>query len=196
MTEDSGKSWVILAVSLVIVAAVFASFFFLGKGSAKLVYNGFEFVNAEGVWRTEWERDGQIYILDFRFNPWQVEDVPVEGNTDRRFQFETLYLTIDPSEQRTPETAYTALAAVDLSRKLTDPFERNVIAACTRNETAECASRPIATCENTNSSVIYLRQAGETKVLLEGNCAIIQGSGEEIVRAAEKAIFQWLGIMN
>ncbi len=202
MTEEkpaeSGKGTAILVISLRVVVAAFAVLLGLGTDSGnKVGYNGFDFVNVEGVWRTDWQREGQGYELDFRFNPEEVEDIPVTGKTDARFQFERIYLTIDPTgEERTPETAYLNLAAVELSRKLVEPFERNVTAACTRNETDACASRPIITCENTNSSVIYLRQADEAKIILKGNCAVIQGKGEGIVRAADKALFQWLRIMD
>ena len=95
-----------------------------------------------------------------------------------------------------PETAYTSVAAIELSRKLTDPFYRTVLTACTRNETEACGERPIVTCENTNSTVIYLKKAAETKLILDGNCVTIQGTGQEIIRAADKALFQWLGIMS
>ncbi len=187
----------IIVISIMVVIAAFAALLGLSKDSGNEVnYNGFDFVNVEGIWRTEWQRDGQPYELDFRFNPKEVEDVPVNGKTDFRFQFENIYLTIDPSEERTPETAYINLAAIELSRKLVDPFERNVTAACTRNETDACVFRPVVTCENTNSSVIYLRQADEAKIILKGNCAVIQGKGEGIVRAADKALFQWLKIMG
>ncbi len=202
MTEEkpaeSKKGTAILVISIIVVIAAFAALLSLSEDSSNRVkYNGFDFVNVEGVWRTEWEREGQPYELDFRFNPKEVEDIPVTGKTDFRFQFETIYLTIDPTgEERTPETAYLNLAAVELSRKLVEPFERNVTAACTRNETDACASRPIITCENTNSSVIYLKLADEARIILNGNCAVIQGKGEGIVRAADKALFQWLKIMD
>jgi len=205
MTEESGeklkeesgnKSWIILLVSVIVIAAIFAVFFLTRADEGKVTYNNFEFVNIDGLWQTKWEREGQLYILDFRFNPEQVEDVPVEGATDVRFQLETVYLTIDPSEEKLQETAYKSVAAIELSRKLTDPFYRTVVTACTRNETEACSERPIVTCENTNSSVIYLKKADETKIILDGNCVTIQGTGQEIIRAADKALFQWLGIMD
>ena len=198
MTEEkaSDKSWIILLVSLLLIAAVFAVFLATREDENKLTYSNFEFVNINGLWQTKWEREGQLYILDFRYNPEQVEDIPVTGATDARFQFETVYITVDPSEERLQGTAYVTLAGVELARKLTEPFYRTVITACTINETEACKERPIVTCENTNSTVIYLKKANETKIALDGNCATIQGNGQEIVRAADKALFQWLGIMS
>lgn len=167
-----------------------------GPKQETVTYNGFEFENVDGLWRTAWQRGSQPYELEFRFNPVQVEGIPVEGNTDARFQQQNVYITFDPSDNRTSDTSYVALAAVELSRKLVDPFERNVIAACTKNETQACSNRPIITCENTNSSVIYLKQADEAKIVLNGNCVTLQGRGDGIVMTADRALFEWLGIMR
>ena len=198
MTEENSgnKSWIILVVTVVAIAVIFAVFIATRENENELTYNNFEFINVDGLWQTKWERDGQLYVIDFRHNPEQVEDVPVEGTTDIRFQLESIYLTIDPSEERDRATAYVSIAAVELGRKLVTPFERQVVTACTVNETIACWDRPIITCDNTNKTVIYLKQANETKIILDGNCATIQGQGQEIVRAADKALFQWLGIMS
>lgn len=190
------KSWTILVVTVLIIAAIFAFFIQTRENENELTYNNFEFINVGSFWQTKWERDGQLYVIDFRYNPEQVEDVPIEGTTDIRFQLESVYLTIDPSEERDRDTAYLAIAAVELGRKLVTPFERQIITACTVNETIACWDRPIVTCDNTNKTVIYLKQANETKIILDGNCVTIQGKGQEIVRAVDKALFQWLGIMS
>ena len=130
-----------------------------------------------------------------RFNPEQVEHVPLEGETDVRFQNGTVYITIDPSFEQTNENSYVALAAVELSRKLVDPFNREVIATCTENSTA-CQNRPPVSCSTPNAAVIYLKTADEARVTLDGNCATIQGRGEGIVMAAHRALFKWLQIME
>jgi len=198
MTEfkSGNRSLIILAVSVMVILAIFVVLLLLRDDPNELTYNQFEFRYVNGFWQTEWQRQEQRYILDFTFNPKQVEDIPVEGTTDIRFESETVYIAVDPTEERTPETAQLTLAAVQLTRKLTDPFYRNIIAACTRNETEACLDRPIITCDNTNSSVLYLKQADEAKIVLDGNCVTIQGNGDGIVKAADKALFQWLGIIS
>lgn len=189
------KSSIIVAAAVLIIIAGFAALLLISENGDRADYNGYQFVNENGLWQTEWEREGQIYVLDFRHHPAEVESIPITGQTDIRFQLEPVYITIDPSGEQ-PDQKYLALAAIDLARKLTEPFEREVQAACTRNETEACETRPIVTCENTNSTVIYLKSAEQTKIELLGNCAVIQGNGESIVMAAEKAIYQWLGIMD
>jgi hypothetical protein len=194
----ASRSALILTVSIAVIAAV--SFLLVivkpaTEGPSAVTYNGFEFRNVGGLWRTAWERDGQPYELDFRYNPSEVEDIPVEGSIDHRFQLQATYLTFDPSEGETKDNSQVALAAIEISRKLVDPFERDVVAACTRNETEACASRPIMKCSDTNNSIIYLKQAAEAKIILSGNCVTLQGAGDGIVRAADRALFDWLGII-
>ena len=190
------KSGILLVSILIIVVAIFYVLNLSSNDTKEIKYNGFEFTEVNGLWRTEWQRDNQVYIIDFRFNPEQVEDIPIEGSTDARAQLETVYLTIDPSEEKTTETANLNLAAIELSTKLVAVFERTVLTACTRNESSGCVERPIVTCADTNKTVFYLKQSNESKIILNGNCVTIQGTAEGIVMATDKILFQWLGIIN
>lgn len=183
--------------------AYFVSREFRG-GSAKKPYsqdyNGFEFTKitlANGTrWSTEWKRsDGQSFVLEFIHPPWDVENISVTGNVDNRFQIAGLFITFDPVEGYSRETSFVALAAADLSSMLQAVFERKVFAACTANVTQACGTRPIITC-STNASVIYLKVSNETGISLDGNCATIQGYDESLTKAADKALYQWLGIVR
>ncbi|MBI2581107.1 hypothetical protein HYV85_04875 [Candidatus Woesearchaeota archaeon] len=159
-------------------------------------YNGFKFVEMGGTWFTDWERNGLIYSLEFRHNPWDVEDIPVVGSTDARFQLSYIFITHDPTNESSRGTAFVALAAADLATMLKGVFERQgVAAACTENITEACTQRPVVTC-STNASVIYLKVSNETGIFLDGNCATIQGYEEGLTKAADKAIYQWLGIIK
>ena len=163
--------------------------------SERNVFNGYEFEQSEGVWVTKWAREGQVYNLWFRFRPEDVTDVPVEGRTDERFQSRSTYVTFDAVPGRSAENAFLATAAFDVSNKFVSVFGRNVTAACTANETEACASRPIVTCGSTNSSVVYVRISPETKVIRDGNCVTLQGSGENLSRAVDRALYEWLRII-
>ena len=188
----------VVVVGIMIVIGVFALILFFFSGgdvTGNVTYNGFTFENVYGVWRTEWQRGDQLYQLDFRHHPEQVRHVPVTGSIDGRFQNSTLYLTVDPSYDKTLENSYLALAAVELSSKFTDPLNRYVIGACTENSSL-CEGRPIVPCSDSASAVIYLKQADEAGIILDGNCVTVQGSRDEVVMAANKLLFKLLGIMN
>ena len=190
------KSSIIIAVSIIVIAAVFAVLLAISRMGDSEEYNGHEFSFNDGLWTTAVERGGQQYYLDFRYLPSEVENIPLEGDVDERFQNTQVYLTIDPTDERSQDTGYLAIAAVEISRKLAAPFGREVIAACTINETDACSTRPIVTCGERNLSVIYLKNEGEASIIAQENCVTIQGSGEEIVKASTKALYTWLGIIE
>jgi hypothetical protein len=188
---------VILVLGLLI--AYFGIKFFSGNQHPSAVtreHNGFVFTKLANSWSTQWERDNLTYTLEFRHPPWEVENITETGQVDMRFQTPYMYITYDPTEGLSRETSFVALAAADLAEMLKGIFlKKNVTAVCTQNLTDACASRPIITCKNTNSSVIYLKVSDETAIILDGNCMTIEGKEEEMTRAADKALYQWLGII-
>ena len=163
--------------------------------SERVVFNGFEFQNLSGIWRTAWVRSGQPYNIDFRYHPRQVMDVPIEGSIDGRFQSKKTYVTFDPPPERSENNSYLVVASFELSQKLLGVFDRNLSAACTVNETEGCASLPIVTCDSTDEAVVYLKVDDESKVVQDGNCVTVQGSGKDLVRAADRALYEWLRII-
>lgn len=193
----------IVVVAIVVLAgflmATYIGNFFKGSGGKKAdvqYYNGFAFVKIGNSWFTQWERSGSTYNLEFRHSPWEVENITVSGKVDERFQMPYVFLTYDPVEGLSRQTSFVALAAADLSSMLKGVFEKEgVAAACTKNATEACAARPVVTC-STNASVIYLKVAQKTGIFLDGNCATLQGVEENLTRAADKAMYQWLGIIR
>ena len=191
---------IVVVIALGLLFAFFATKYLkthTGQKVEKHYYNGFEFVRRGNFWLTDWERkDGTNYTIEFRNSPWDVENVTVSGKVDDRFKlWPHIFLTHDPTDQPTESTPFVALSAFNLARILSEVFEKDVIAACYANITESCAARPIATC-STNASVIYLKVANETGIFLDGNCVVIQGSEENLTKAADKAIYQWLGIIR
>lgn len=199
---DNSTKYFLAAVAAVVV--IVGGLLLLSRESSDnpaMTYNGFVFENYGGLWHTEWERteaEGnrtvrQRYTIRLNFNPKQVEDVPVTGQISERFTTSQLvFITHDPAEQG---LGHVALATTEVSLALVNVFDRELVAACTRNETMACSNRPIVGCDNTNVGVIYFTGEGPAEVQLDDNCVILHGEGEEIVRAAEKAIYQWYGII-
>lgn len=192
----------VVVIAVVVLLGVLMAYFvareFRGGSEKQDVkyYNGFAFVKAGNFWYTEWERGGQAYQIEFRHPPWEVENITVSGKVDERFQMPYMFVTFDPVEGLSRQTSFVALAAADLSSVLKGVFEKEgIAAACTRNETSVCSNRPVVTCA-TNASVIYLKVANETGIFLDGNCATFQGYEEGLTMAADKALYQWLGIIR
>lgn len=156
------------------------------------VYNGFSFVFVNGMWYTQVQKGNTVWDVPLHFGPKQLEDVPITGKLDDDFSEKEVYITFDPLGE---DLQYVALSSAELSLSLTKGFGVFPIAACSKNETDTCISRPIRTCEG-NDSVIYIRQANYTNVRLNKNCAIIEGDNEGIVKATDRLLLKWYRIIN
>ena len=155
------------------------------------IYNGYAFVNKDGLWYTQWQRGSNLYNLALHFNPKEAEEVKIEGDLDERFNKDKTYVTFDPKGNY---LQYVALSVTELSFSMTKVFNIRPIAACSKNETSACLDRPIVDCD-TNASVIYVREGPEPKITGKGNCIIIEGPGEDMVKATNRLIYEWYQIM-
>ncbi|PIY60599.1 hypothetical protein COY95_00945, partial [Candidatus Woesearchaeota archaeon CG_4_10_14_0_8_um_filter_47_5] len=59
-----------------------------------------------------------------------------------------------------------------------------------------CETRPTVTCADRDVPVIYLKKDVYPKVIMDQNCITIQGNGEDLVKATDRLLFQWYGIMQ
>lgn len=196
-TKKDTKKLIIMVFFLIGLFAIFfvTKYIFSSRMDyPSYTYNGFEFVKMQGLWHTQWQRDNEIFGLHLRYGPRESEDIHLVGySEDEKFSVgDTLYITFDPGLQK----KFVALAAAELSLNLNKAFEISPKAACTQNLTQSCHTRPIVTCNNTDEAVIYLKEEAPTKITLRSNCIIIQGEGEELVRAADKMIWIQYGIMS
>jgi hypothetical protein len=156
------------------------------------VYNGFSFVFVNGMWYTQVQKGNTVWDVPLHFGPKQVENVAITGTLDNDFSKKDVYITFDPLGE---DLQYVALSSAELSLSLTKGFGIFPIAACSKNETEACLDRPIKTCED-NNSVVYIRKANKTSVKLNGNCVILEGDNEGIVKATDRLLFKWYKIIN
>lgn len=199
LPEEKDRSTLYFIVIAVAVIGAAAFFYFSNTGTKEeqfpsISYNGFVFQQYAGLWNTQWQEGTELFNLRLHYNPSQVENISIYG--DEWSAGQAVYLTFDPDD--TDDFGYMALAVSELSLSLKNAFGIIPLAACAKNHTGECANRPIITCKDSsqNVSVIYLKKEGETLIDLKGNCAIIQGEREELVRATEKVIYRWYGIIR
>lgn len=158
-------------------------------------YNGFEFKKMSGLWHTTWMKDGQPYTVTLRYNPEEVETVPMMGEISTNFSKHQVYLSFDPNAN-VSEFKYTALANAELSLSLVKAFGKEPVAACIKNETEACADRPIATCESKDKAVIVVSANGDPAILMKNNCVILKGQGLDILKSTDKLLYTWYKIMT
>lgn len=199
MNSATKKFLIITAISCVIV-------FFIIFFGVKLIYNeeitlpsmeynGFEFKKMSGLWHTTWMKDGTPYTVTLRYNPEEVENVPMMGELNTNFSKHQVYLSFDPTANAS-EFKYTALANAELSLSLIKAFAKEPIAACIKNETEACTDRPIVTCENKDKAVIVVSANGDPAILMKDNCIILKGEGLDILKSTDKLLYSWYRIMT
>lgn len=155
-------------------------------------YNNFVFQKMGDFWYTQWQNGPYLYNVPLRNNPEQVESVPIIGELQDKFNDrQNIYVTIDPTVE---ELKWVGLAKGELIWNLVGPLEKNVTDACTVNAT-ECEGLPVVTCD-TNKSVILLQEAPTTAVKAQGTCVILQGQEMELLKAVDRFLYQWYGIIT
>jgi len=201
--DQKGTSKVVLVIVLVILA--FAIFFggsyFYNKYAnrpdvviERVTYNEFEFLFYNDLWNFQWQRGNDLFDIHLRFNPYDAETVTViEVSPFNNFTTDKVYIAFDPLGNN---SEYLPLAVGEFALSLKRVFGKDPIASCTRNETEPCHSREIITCDNTNESVVILQEINDTKVIIDDNCLTVQGSGLELLRAIDRVLYQWYGIIN
>ena len=158
------------------------------------MYNGFSFVKYENLWYSQLAKNATVYDVSFNYDPKSVEDIPVEGNLIRDFvKDKRMYITFDPTGDY---LSYVGVANFGLSRSLAWAFGYNMTAGCTKNVTTACQQAGIVLCGDPDKAVIYFKEANETKVVLDGTCVTVQGAGPEIVRAKDRLLMRWYGMMD
>ncbi len=81
-----------------------------------------------------------------------------------------------------------------MSFNIAKGLDRRPVAACTKEDPA-CTDRPILGCNNTQGKPIVEMALGEDKISLSDNCLKVSGTDYGIVKAADRLLLQWYGIM-
>lgn len=150
-------------------------------------------LDKEGSWRFDWQRGDKVYSVPLRYNPKQVENVTIIGSLNDSFNRPEAYITFDPTEGN---FSTLALASGELSLNMVRALQVKPLAACTKNETDACLSRPIVQCGDPEKSVILIRDEGEPRIWLKGDCIVLFGKDLGILAATDRLLYQWYGIMK
>ena len=136
---------------------------------------------------------GTLIKVTLHFGPKQVEEVPIRGQLDPAFnEGGKVYLAIDPEVRN----KYYSLALSEISFNLVKGVRREPAGSCTRNDWA-CENRTIISCQNTGGKpVIEFVLENETGIELSGTCIKISGQEYGIVKAANRVLYKWYGVME
>jgi len=212
---EAGMQTLAAVVGILLIFSL--AFFYLYQGRKVQIerepeyydYNEFRFVKQGPLWVTQVQSGKYVYTIRLHYGPRDLEDVKVSGIFSQKFaDANYVYLSFEPEnvqpvtttvgdseEGGEAEESKMILAASELSIILSQAIRRNPIAACTRNETAACNDRPIVPCNREGEPVIYLVDRGEASVRFMGDCIGLTGEGDEIVKAVDRLLLFWLGVM-
>jgi len=165
-------------------------------GEDDYTYRGFSFVYFDNLWYTQvqsYERD-ELIDIPLHFGPKDLDEVEVLGTINDSFMKDEVYVAFNPTEK---DLRYVALASAELSLNLAKGIGVKPLAACDRNETEACATRPIVNCDSEDKAVIYLQKTNETAMVkLDGNCVEILGNQSELVKATDRFLLKWYQVMD
>jgi hypothetical protein len=168
------------------------------KDDQGYLYNDvFSFVLFEDLWYTQLRspQGTRLYDIQFRFGPKEVEDIEIQGalNTNLLNDAAEYFVTFNPTGENFSSVA---LAVGDFNQHMVKIFFKQPIAACDRNETFSCRSRPIITCENTDELVLYVKESNRTGVRFTDNCILVEGSGLDLVKGVDRVLYEFYGVIQ
>ncbi len=165
-----------------------------GETEDRRIYNGFVFIKEGNLWYSQVQNPdtNELYKFGVRFNPYQVENVTIEGNVDESFRTGRVYITFDPHDE---ELTYVSLAAAELTLNLARAMGIKVLPAC-MSEHPACVNISILSCNSTDQPVIEIINDPETKLTMDGNCMKVQGTEFELLKVIDRIIFRAYGIMS
>jgi len=155
-------------------------------------YKNYEFKKINSLWTTDVQVGSRLITIWLHNGAREVWPIEIIGYLNTSFDEGPVYITFDPRDENREQIA---LAAGELGLNIVNGIDREVIGACARNETEACIDRLIVTCDSEDKSVIYLQNANTTWVQFENNCIIVRGNGPELLKATDKLILYWYGIV-
>ncbi len=207
--ESSNLMWFFLVIFFMALFFVIVGLIVLSEMKPKTVTetsNGFVFTKNGNFWDTSIENSytRSIQAAEFRYSPSQVKDVIVNGDPRMFFKLFELnnltaaYITFNFSEHVQNATLVAEeLTAADVSHYLNSFNGITLVAGCMENSTDACSTRPIVTCENQKDKaiVIEVEESSYPMVTMDANCLTISGEGNDLVKAYDRLLFIWYGIL-
>ncbi|HIJ04936.1 MAG TPA: hypothetical protein HA370_02400 [Nanoarchaeota archaeon] len=203
--SDGVQYFILILIGILLIGGIY--FFFSEPSIA--VQDNYQYSNGESTFNVTKVSDTEthipmnigtlstiIYTLVLRNDPLSLEDITVEGALNTRiFGDEEIYVTINPNAGLTSKTT---IAALEIDKTIDNDYLYGVPvhSAMTQENTQ---GYPVKSCYDgsDNTTIIWLTLGSETKVYTDEYCIIIVGTDEnEIIRAADRMLYQLLGIME
>ena len=212
--EKQRRNQVIMGVFIAVIMVTSIAGFALWnrpveEGQKTEVYDNYEFIEFEGLWRTQLDIEGRDIVLNSFYLPQELENITTKGKPLLAdFRKKIVYITINSASSETQQAFSEFWSTLNT-------FVFRIQIACPKQEanSSFCIERnwPIKSCDDADSStaiIIINEQKAkeeeeveeakeiETSINYKNGCLVINGKNTEIVKASEKSIFMIFGIMN
>lgn len=187
------------------IALIFAAIFFIPKfipvSTSQVTiesydYNGFYFYKSDDIWFTQGFQGNDNYKIALRYGPRELENVTVIGDIAKVRQDTEIYITSSPDIPDS-EAKYTVLSIAEVATKLAAHFGVATLPAISKpTNISGFEGIPVVNCENRTKSVMSFQRGPEPKVIVFGNCTIIQGEEFDMVKAADRFMLGYYGMME
>jgi len=175
-------------------------------------YKGFEFrQNKDTTWSTQIFNPitQTLFIVSLHYGPKDIYNVPIDHSvrdwltyaidfTSENADNESVgatFITFEPDVQ----SGFHAIAYHELSKNLKEGLMLSPHPAVTEevNQTIGNKTIPVKKCDTTDEPIILLLHKGPTTISYNGkNCIIVQGLEENIVKAANRLLYQFYSVME
>ncbi len=148
-----------------------------GSSGNKINYNGFEFVNNNGLWTLNL---GNFNFI-FKHNPKEITPVNSSGlNLLNRYVGNPLYISSESTEAELE--IYSNLDSAVLRRQY----------ACLEGRNCTNEQFPIKTCSD---NFIIIEKSSTSEIIQDNNCVFIKGPEENLALLTDEFLFKILNIM-
>jgi len=168
------------------------------KPSQGYVYKGvYSFINFDNLWYTQITspQGKKIYDLALRYSPKDLKEITIEGKLDSNF-FNNQTQFFVTFNHKGKDLSHVSLAIADIDTHVSKVFEKEPIAACDRNETEACKTRPIVTCDDADKLVIYIKESDRFRVYYNDNCIVVEGHDFDLVKGVDRILYNLYDIMK
>ncbi len=179
--EEKKQKRTIKIVGLILIFVMFGSVFGIiinsfgqNRADTNLEYNGYEFINKEGLWYSS------VNNVDFafRYHPSQTTSEAVGLKLLNNYNRKPLYIYSEDSNSE-----------AEIYRNLQQIAER-VQPACLNKE--KCSGDyPIKTC---SENFIIIEISEQNEITQQENCVYLRGQTEELLKLSDEFLFKIIGI--
>ena len=151
------------------------------QSSEKKSYNDFKFTQTENGWQAK----GMNFFTSYL--PQDVENITVPSNSGNISG--NVYLIAIGTEERT--------AAIELLRA-TSISKLNYACSAKDENSDYCSELPIKSCDDASqgNNIVIFERANETSVSYDNYCLTVKGESSELVKIADRIIFDLYGIIK